>query len=107
MNPIRIPILLTCCFSLILGMLNAQHGKEFEADLFLEIKTLYGQGNYEEALPLAKLCAEKAEKAFGVEDSTYALAMTYVGVLAVKLDLFDTAEKAYQAAINARGINKF
>ena len=103
MNPIRIPILLTCCFSLILGMLNAQHGKEFEADLFLEIKTLYGQGNYEEALPLAKLCAEKAEKAFGVEDSTYALAMTYVGVLAVKLDLFDTAEKAYQAAINARG----
>lgn len=69
------------------------------ARLNSEVVRLYGQGKYDEALPLARRVVELREKSLGADHPAVAGALHNLGTLLVARKEYGEAEKVYQRAL--------
>src|SRR5882672_4833709 len=67
-----------------------------------QIQTLYKEGKYDEAIPIAKQALEIREKALGPEHPSTATSLNSLAVLYVSMGAYAKAEPLYQRALKIK-----
>jgi len=90
-------------FGLGFGLISAAHGQQNTWDeLNAQVDALYGQGKFAEAVPVARLLVEFAEKSFGTDAPNVASCLNKLAVIYEEVGNLSDAEPLYQRSLQIR-----